>query len=100
MVFDDVRRILRNSVKGSDVKALHGDFWERLDHKDFLSHKVMFAGGEISIIRCFDGANSALIQALRGIGPFKKFRMPFMRRYISEGDIMQIEKWIDDGCPE
>jgi len=100
LVFDDVRRILRNSVKGSDVKALHGDFWERLDHKDFLSHKVMFAGGEIPIIRRFDGANSALVQALRGTGPFKKFRMPFMRRYISEVDIVQIEKWIDDGCPE
>lgn len=98
--FEDIREILNKSVKGEEVKALHGDFWKRLNLEDFLKHKVMFAGGEIPIIRRFDGANSALVQALRGTGPFKHFRMPFMRGAISEPDILMIEKWIDNGCPE
>ncbi len=98
--YNDVCRILTQAVEGPEVKALHGDFWKRLAHKDFLVHKVMFAGGEIPIIRRFDGANSAIIQALRGTGPFKKFQMPFMRGRIPDVAIRQIEQWIDDGCPE
>ena len=97
--FDDVRRVLSRAVAGGEVTALHGDFWNRVSRDDFIRHKVLFAGGEIPVVRRFDGANSALVQALRGSGPFKDFRMPQMRELVDETDVARIEKWIDDGCP-
>ena len=97
--FETVQAILSDAVKGLSTTALHGDFWNKLDRDAFVKHKVMFAGGAVPIIRLGDGANSPLVQAIRGIGPFKDFRMPFARDRIPEHDIRIIERWIDDGCP-
>lgn len=98
--FADVREILNRVVQGTAVTALHGVFWNNLTYDEFIHHKVPFAGGEIQIIRHQDGANSPLVQALRGRGPFERFRMPQARNPVSDPDIRKIERWIDHGCPE
>ena len=97
--YDDVCRILSAAVEGEPVMALHGAFWTRLRREQFIEHKVIFAGGEIPVVRLGDGANSALVLALRGTGPFTGFRMPLQRPKVSDSNIARIEKWIDDGCP-
>jgi hypothetical protein len=98
-VLPDVCQILDTAVAGEPVMALHGAFWRRLDRDAFRGHTVIFAGGEIPLVRRGDGANSALVQALRGTSPFVGFRMPVMRGQVSPSDIQRIEEWIDHGCP-
>ena len=97
--FRDVQRILDRAVQGAEVTALHGKFWNRLERDEFIRHRVLFAGGEIPLIRPLDGANSPLVLALRGRGPFSSFRMPVARDAVSQEDIQRIEEWINHGCP-
>lgn len=105
ITFPQVRDHLE-AICGADMNALHGRFWNRLSHAEFVAYQVAYAGGHVPLLRPYDGAGSALIQALRGTGSFRCFRMPLppaapgVDAATLETMIARIETWIDCGCPE
>jgi len=105
MTFAQVRDHLEATC-GEDMNALHGRFWNRLSHAELVAYEVPYAGGHVPLLRPYDGAGSALVQALRGTGSFRCFRMPLppaapgVDAATLEKMIARIETWIDSGCPE
>ena len=97
--YKNVQDALTGMLEGRPVVGLHGAFWKDLSCDEFVAHKVQFGGGEVAVVRPHDGANSALVLALKGEGPFENFRMPLERTPATGRIIGQIEAWIDDGCP-
>jgi hypothetical protein len=104
--FELVRQILERSVGGKDIFA-HGNFWRALSLQEFISKSVF----GLPLVKARDAANSNLIHALRGRKPFgadlsprppgaRYRRMPAGKDPVPERDIVFIERWIDDGCPD
>jgi len=108
MTFDDVIDILDRSVGGPDADvSSHGPFWRGVTRDRFVEMKV---GGR-KLVTLGDGANSNLVQSLRGAAPFgsdlepapdgaRIMRMPAYLDPVSEEEITRISRWIDEGCPE
>ncbi|MEL6105362.1 MAG: molybdopterin-dependent oxidoreductase [Planctomycetota bacterium] len=90
--FARVKQILDEAVDGNEFGS-HGAFWRGLTRDQFVEKKLF---GFVEIVTVGDGANSKLIQALRGIDIQQ---MPVGYPPVSEQNIRFIEQWIDDGCP-
>jgi len=95
----EVRRIL-NAVVGDRVPyhSGKGKFWD-LPRNDFVAAVVR----GVPVIVVGDPDASGLIKAIRGTSPFdgSRFeRMPENGPYVPEADIVFIEGWIRDGCPD
>ena len=90
--FARVKQILDQAVDGNEFGS-HGAFWRGLTRDQFVEKKLF---GFVEIVSVGDGANSKLIQALRGIDIQQ---MPVGYPPVSEENIRFIEQWIDDGCP-
>ena len=104
--FSDVKQILDDAVGNRDI-GQHGRFWLNKTRNDFVNLDVF---GEQLLIEG-DGANSNLVQALRGEGLFGADlavpppnavyrRMPAGRPPVPDDKIDFIKAWIDDGCPD
>jgi hypothetical protein len=104
--FSDVKQILDDAVGNQDI-GQHGRFWLNKNRDEFVQLDIF---GEQLLIEG-DGANSNLVQALRGEGLFGAElpspppnavyrRMPAGRTPVIDAKITFIEQWIDDGCPD
>jgi hypothetical protein len=101
--FQDVQDILNKAAgDGAPLHQDNGRFWN-LALSDF--RKLTVYGVQVIADKGPDrGANSGLIQALKGeppFGPDGSFpRMPLNRPPVSPDNIALIQKWIDDGGPD
>jgi len=87
------------------IFAPHGNFWADLTYDQVVNGNVPDIGGApVKILVKGDSAQSAIIQALKGLGIFAaggRFRrMPAGGPFMSDAQIAEIASWIDDGCPE
>jgi hypothetical protein len=102
--FTKVKQILDSAVNGEDIHA-HGPFWRGLTRDLFVAKSVfgqkLVVPGNI--------ADSNLLKALRGQPPFGNDtgtmnvpfrRMPAGRPPVAPDDILFLEQWIADGCPD
>jgi hypothetical protein len=107
MNFKDVVEILDKAVGGPDAEvASHGPFWRGITRDRFVEMKV---GGRKLVI-LGDGPNSHLVLSLKGEAPFGSDldnppagavtpQMPAYLDPVSQEEIINIEQWIDEGCP-
>jgi photosystem II stability/assembly factor-like uncharacterized protein len=106
--YERVIAILDNAIggPGSNIGA-HGAFWRGLLREQFVAKKVYSE----PIIELGNGSGSNLVKALRGEAPFgvdlakplpgaKWPRMPFGFAPVRDTDIVFIEGWINEGCPD
>ena len=102
--FEKVKDILDRAVAGHTVHA-HGAFWRGLTRDEFVAKKVFGR----ALLASGNAAESNLVRALRGQPPFGNDtgnldtdfpRMPARLPPVAEPDIIFIETWINDGCPE
>ncbi len=104
--YSKILKILENSVGGQSIGA-HGNFWRGRSRDDFVGHSVF---GQ-KLVTLGDGANSALVKAMRGLAPFGSDvppsapgeifrRMPAGMSEVDASEISTISDWIDNGCPE
>jgi len=105
--FERVIEILDTAVGGASepVGGPHKAFWRGKTRDQFILLKPV----NHLIVTLGHGADSNLVQALRGQGDFGTDtgnddalfrRMPAGRPAVSDADIAFIEQWIDDNCPE
>ncbi len=97
--FQRVVQILDDAIGGPHVHiGRHGTFW-RVPRDEFIAVKVF---GSIDAVIVGDGASSNLVKALKGEVPFDGSQFPRMPvgRQVPDEEILFIEQWIDDGCPE
>jgi hypothetical protein len=102
--YDRVKQILDELVDGDPIGA-HGAFWRPLNREQFITKAVY----SLPIVTVGDGPGSNIIKALRGQAPFGSDRgvpgaqyprMPVGYPAASDDNILFIERWITDGCPD
>ncbi|NKL24761.1 hypothetical protein [Rhizobium leguminosarum] len=102
--FEHLKEILDMAVANHQIGA-HGAFWRNLNLDQFKTKRVY--GRLLVIPGMADSSN--LVLALRGAPPFGSDtgtpgaaypRMPVGFDPVSDDDILFIEQWITDGCPE
>jgi hypothetical protein len=92
-------------------QAPHSDFWASLSYQDFTTGNVPNVtdsnGNPVKILKVGDSANSTIIMALLGTGPFASgnpngwVQMPaFQSTMFSATQVSALAAWIDLGCPE
>ena len=84
--------------------APHDNFWSTLSYEQFVDGNVPGINPAMKILIKGDSSQSAIVQALRGQGPFapgKTYpRMPYGGPpFFSDLQIKEIADWIDAGCP-
>ncbi|WP_064745339.1 YCF48-related protein [Pseudonocardia acaciae] len=106
--FQRVREILDEAVGGAGASVgFHGAFWRNTTRDRFVAARVFGLG----LVIVGDGAGSNLVRALKGEAPFgadlpeppagARFnRMPSGREPVPAEAIAEVERWIDDGCPD
>ncbi len=106
--FQRVQEILDLAIGGPDAGiGRHGPFWRDVTRDEFVVMKVF---GK-PVVSLGDGAASNLVRALKGEAPFGRDlpvpppgatikRMPVGFDPVPEAAIAEIERWIDDGCPQ
>jgi hypothetical protein len=103
--FDHVKEILDRSVNWEAIGGPHGAFWRNQTRNQFVQARIV----GLPLIALGQPAQSNLIKAVRGIAPFGMDigtagafypRMPARRPPLAEADIVFLETWIADRCPE
>ncbi|GAA5149311.1 hypothetical protein GCM10023321_12970 [Pseudonocardia eucalypti] len=106
--FQRVLEILDGAVGGPGAPVgFHGAFWRGTTRDEFVTTTVF--GNDLVVVG--DGAGSNLVRALKGQAPFGADlpepppdatfnRMPSGREPVPAEAIAEIERWIDDGCPD
>ncbi len=89
--FSRIKVFLDESIEGQNIGA-HGPFWRGTSRDEFVNLEVF----NTAVVTIGDGANSALVRALRGDG-FPQ--MPRGFNPMPAERIRFIEKWINDGAP-
>jgi len=99
--YERVIEILDAAIGGPGANiGFHGAFWRGRTRDEFVVHPPIYG---LPLLVVADGAGSNLVKALKGESPFDdgQFpRMPFGFPPVPESEILFIEQWIDDGCPE
>jgi hypothetical protein len=102
--YDHVKQILNDAV-GGDFIGAHGAFWRPLNREQFIA-KIVYG---LPIVTLNNGAESNIVKALRGQAPFGSDlgvagaeypRMPVGYPPVPDDQILFIEQWITDGCPD
>ena len=106
--YERVLKILDTAIGGpTAVIGVHGAFWRGLSRDEFVAKQVR----GLQLVTLNDGANSALVHALKGEAPFGAdlpeppsgalfSRMPASRPPVPEPEIAFVQRWIDEGCLE
>jgi photosystem II stability/assembly factor-like uncharacterized protein len=106
--YERVMQILDEAIGGPNTNiGVHGAFWRGLTRDQFVTKEIF----NRDLVVVGNGAASNLVKALKGEAPFgadlpdpppgaQFSRMPAGLSPVSGADIVFIQTWIDDGCPE
>lgn len=97
--FGRVKEILTKATADGDPDHDgKGKFWD-VGRGDFIALKIY----DVQLVVVGKPADSGLVKAIRGASPFDGrpyARMPQGRAAVPEAQIVEIEQWIEAGCPD